>query len=601
MAAEDVILVGKGQTPQELHLGLANRHGLIAGATGTGKTVSLQVLAEGLSNAGVPVFMADVKGDLSGISQPAAPGPKLLERAAMVGLTDYTPRACPVVFWDLFAEQGHPVRATISEMGPLLLARLLGLNETQADVLQVAFRVADDQGLLLLDLKDLRALLHFVGERAQDLSLEYGRLGTASVTAIQRRLLTLEQQGAEHFFGEPALDIKDLMRTDPSGRGIVNVLAADQLMLAPKLYATFLLWLLSELHEVLPEVGDPPKPKLVFFFDEAHLLFEELPKALHDKVEQVVRLIRSKGVGVYFISQNPLDIPDDVLGQLGNRIQHALRAFTPRDQKAIRAAAETFRANPALDTATAITELAVGEALVSLLQDKGIPGIVERTMIRPPSRPDRTGDAGGAPAGDRLEPGRRPLRPDDRSRVRLRGPEGQGGATGSPGERAGGAAVGSGRRRPPPDDPGRQRRRRPPDRDRGPGQERRAQHRQPARPPDRARPARLAAPALSAPASGPASARGDSPAGHHPAGGLDRLLGLELTPGPLERLPAELVAQIVIHARLQIGHRPRLIVHLAGADALLAAGRNLDRDGADDHRERDSDHSCLPPRSTNNV
>ena len=384
MAAEDVILVGKGQTPQELHLGLANRHGLIAGATGTGKTVSLQVLAEGLSNAGVPVFMADVKGDLSGISQPAALGPKLLERAALVGLTDYTPRACPVVFWDLFAEQGHPVRATISEMGPLLLARLLGLNETQADVLQVAFRVADDQGLLLLDLKDLRALLHFVGERAQDLSLEYGRLGTASVTAIQRRLLTLEQQGAEHFFGEPALDIKDLMRTDPSGRGIVNVLAADQLMLAPKLYATFLLWLLSELHEVLPEVGDPPKPKLVFFFDEAHLLFEELPKALHDKVEQVVRLIRSKGVGVYFISQNPLDIPDDVLGQLGNRIQHALRAFTPRDQKAIRAAAETFRANPALDTATAITELAVGEALVSLLQDKGIPGIVERTMIRPP-------------------------------------------------------------------------------------------------------------------------------------------------------------------------------------------------------------------------
>jgi DNA helicase HerA-like ATPase len=384
MAQEDVILVGKGQTAEGLRLDLANRHGLIAGATGTGKTVSLQVLAEGFSCAGVPVFMADVKGDLSGISQAATLGPKLQERAALVGLADYRPQACPTVFWDLFGEQGHPIRTTISEMGPLLLARLLGLNETQADVLQVAFRVADDQGLLLLDLKDLRALLHFVGERAQDLSLEYGRLGTASVTAIQRRLLTLEQQGAEHFFGEPALDIRDLMRTDRSGQGIVNVLAADQLMLAPKLYATFLLWLLSELYEVLPEVGDPPKPKLVFFFDEAHLLFEELPKALHDKVEQVVRLIRSKGVGVYFISQNPLDIPDDVLGQLGNRIQHALRAFTPRDQKAIRAAAETFRANPALDTATAITELAVGEALVSLLQDKGVPGVVDRTMIRPP-------------------------------------------------------------------------------------------------------------------------------------------------------------------------------------------------------------------------
>jgi DNA helicase HerA-like ATPase len=384
MEPKDAILVGKGATPQWLSLGLANRHGLITGATGTGKTVSLQVLAEGFSAAGVPVFMADAKGDLSGISQAATINPKLRERAEAVGVADYAPRACPTVFWDLFGEQGHPIRTTISEMGPLLLARLLGLNETQEGVLQVAFRVADDQGLLLLDLKDLRALMHFVGERAQELSLEYGRVGTASVGAIQRRLLTLEQQGAEHFFGEPALDVRDLMRTELSGQGIVNVLAADQLMQAPKLYATFLLWLLSELFEALPEVGDPPKPKLVFFFDEAHLLFEDAPKALLDKVEQVVRLIRSKGVGVYFISQSPLDVPDDVLGQLGNRIQHALRAFTPRDQKAIRAVAETFRANPALKTETVITELAVGEALVSTLQDRGVPSMVERALIRPP-------------------------------------------------------------------------------------------------------------------------------------------------------------------------------------------------------------------------
>ncbi len=384
MEPEDAILVGKGATAQWLSLGLANRHGLITGATGTGKTVSLQILAEGFSAAGVPVFMADVKGDLSGISQAATINPKLRERAEAVGVADYAPRACPTVFWDLFGEQGHPIRTTISEMGPLLLARLLGLNETQEGVLQVAFRVADDQGLLLLDLKDLRALMHFVGERAQELSIEYGRVGTASVGAIQRRLLTLEQQGAEHFFGEPALDIRDLMRTELSGQGIVNVLAADQLMQSPKLYATFLLWLLSELFEVLPEVGDPAKPRLVFFFDEAHLLFEDAPKALLDKVEQVVRLIRSKGVGVYFCSQSPLDVPDDVLGQLGNRIQHALRAFTPRDQRAIRAVAETFRANPALDTETVITELGVGEALVSTLQDKGVPSMVERTLIRPP-------------------------------------------------------------------------------------------------------------------------------------------------------------------------------------------------------------------------
>jgi uncharacterized protein len=381
---DTAVLIGKGHTPQLLDLALANRHGLIAGATGTGKTVSLQVLAEGFSGHGVPVFMADVKGDLSGISQPGAPNPKIDERVRAVGLTSYQQRGFPTVFWDLFGEQGHPIRTTVSEMGPVLLARLLGLNETQEGVLAVAFEVADDQGLLLLDLKDLRALMNSVGERADELSLKYGRVSTASVGAIQRHLLTLEQQGGEHFFGEPALAIQELMRTDLSGQGIINVLAADRLMAAPQLYATFLLWLLSELFEDLPEVGDPPRPKLVFFFDEAHLLFEEAPKALLDKVEQVVRLIRSKGVGVYFISQNPLDIPDEVLGQLGNRIQHALRAFTPRDQRAVRAAAETFRANPKLDVGTAITELGVGEALVSTLQDKGAPSVVERTLIRPP-------------------------------------------------------------------------------------------------------------------------------------------------------------------------------------------------------------------------
>jgi DNA helicase HerA-like ATPase len=384
MAPEHAVLIGKGDTPQLLDLGLANRHGLIAGATGTGKTVSLQVLAEGFSERGVPAFMADVKGDLSGISQPGTPNPKIDERVHKIGLTDYRQRGYPTVFWDLFGEQGHPVRTTVSEMGPLLLARLLELNDTQEGVLSVAFEVADDQGLLLLDLNDLRALLNFVGERAEELSIAYGRVSTASIGAIQRRLLTLEQQGGEHLFGEPALDIRELMRTDPSGQGIINVLAADRLMMAPKLYATFLLWLLSELFEELPEVGDPPKPRLVFFFDEAHLLFEEAPKALLDKVEQVVRLIRSKGVGVYFISQNPLDVPDDVLGQLGNRIQHALRAFTPRDQRAVRAAAETFRANPRLDVSEAITQLGVGEALVSTLQGKGEPSMVERTLIRPP-------------------------------------------------------------------------------------------------------------------------------------------------------------------------------------------------------------------------
>ena len=379
------ILIGKGETPQFLDLGLANRHGLIAGATGTGKTVSAQVLAEGFSAQGVPVFMADVKGDMSGIAQPGTPNPKLDERARAVGIAGYQQRGFPTVFWDLFGEQGHRVRATVSEMGPVLLARLLGVNETQEGVLAVAFEVADDQGLLLLDLKDLRALMNFVGEHANELSIQYGRVSTSSVGAIQRKLLMLEQQGGDHFFGEPAFDIQELMRTDLSGQGIINVLAADRLMSEPRLYATFLLWLLSELFEELPEVGDPPQPRLVFFFDEAHLLFEEAPKALLDKVEQVVRLIRSKGVGVYFCTQNPLDIPDDVLGQLGNRLQHALRAFTPRDQRAVRAAAETFRANPRLDVSEAITQLGVGEALVSTLHDKGVPSIVERTLICPPS------------------------------------------------------------------------------------------------------------------------------------------------------------------------------------------------------------------------
>ena len=384
MPEDNAILLGKGETQQFLNLKLANRHGLIAGATGTGKTVSLQVLAEGFSKNGVPVFLADVKGDLSGLSRPGNPHPKIDERIEKIGIEDYQQRPFPVVFWDLFGEQGHPIRTTISEMGPLLLAQLLGLNDTQEGVLSVVFEVADDQGMLLLDLNDLRSLLHYVGENSKDFSLEYGNVSSASVGAIQRRLLTLEQQGGENFFGEPALKIEDLMRSDLSGQGIVNILAADQLMQSPKLYATFLLWLLSELFEELPEVGDPDKPKLVFFFDEAHLLFDDAPKALLEKVEQVVRLIRSKGVGVYFITQNPLDVPDSVLGQLGNRIQHALRAFTPRDQKAVRAAASTFRQNPKLDTEEVITQLGVGEALVSTLQEKGVPSIVEQTLICPP-------------------------------------------------------------------------------------------------------------------------------------------------------------------------------------------------------------------------
>jgi hypothetical protein len=379
------IFIGKGSTPVYLLPRLANRHGLIAGATGTGKTVSLQILAEDFSRRGVPVFMADVKGDLSGISQAGTEHPKLLARAEQIGLDNYSPEDFPVVFWDLFGKQGHRVRTTVSEMGPLLLARLLGLNDTQEGVLYAIFKMADDQGLLLLDLKDLRALLTFAGENAKQLTLEYGNISTASIGAIQRRLLVLEQEGGEQFMGEPALDLFDFMRSAANGYGNINILAADQLMQSPKLYATFLLWLLSELFEELPEIGDPVKPRLVFFFDEAHLLFDDAPKALVDKVEQVVRLIRSKGVGVYFVTQNPLDLPDEILGQLGNRIQHALRAFTPREQKAVRAAAQTFRANPAFDAAEAIKELGVGEALVSTLGGKGIPGVVERTLIRPPA------------------------------------------------------------------------------------------------------------------------------------------------------------------------------------------------------------------------
>ncbi len=378
------IFVGQSRKPEVLTLSLANRHGLVTGATGTGKTVTLQVMAEGFSRAGVPVFAADIKGDLSGIAVVGEAKEAFVKRAKDLGIA-YQPDEYPVVFWDLFGEQGHPIRATISEMGPLLLARLLDLNDTQEGVLNIAFRVADEHGMPLLDLKDLRAMIAFVGEHASELTTTYGNVSKTSIGAIQRQLLVLENQGADKFFGEPALALKDFMRTDRDGRGFVNMLAADKLMENPRLYATFLLWLLSELFEELPEVGDPDKPKLVFFFDEAHLLFTDAPKALLEKIEQVVRLIRSKGVGVYFVTQNPLDVPEKVLAQLGNRVQHALRAFTPRDQKAVRAAAETFRPNPKLDTAQIITELAKGEALCSFLEGKGTPSMVERTMIAPPT------------------------------------------------------------------------------------------------------------------------------------------------------------------------------------------------------------------------
>jgi DNA helicase HerA-like ATPase len=378
------LLIGKGDLPQYLHLPLANRHGLIAGATGTGKTITLQVLAEQFSRHGVPVVCADVKGDLSGIAMAGEPKPKVQERAAELGVADFAHVGAPVIFWDLFGQQGHPIRATVAEMGPLLLARMLELNETQEGVLNIAFKLADDQGLLLLDFKDLTAILQAVAENADQLTTTYGNVSKATIGTIQRRLLTLEQQGAEHFFGEPALELADLMLTTPDGRGAVNVLVADKLIHSPRLYATFLLWLLSELFEELPEAGDLDKPKLVFFFDEAHLLFNDAPKALTEKVEQVVRLIRSKGVGVYFVTQNPADVPPVILSQLGNRVQHALRAFTPAEQKGIKAAAETFRPNPAFKTQEVITQLGVGEALVSTLEPGGVPGIVERAKVIPP-------------------------------------------------------------------------------------------------------------------------------------------------------------------------------------------------------------------------
>ncbi|MFC7513590.1 helicase HerA-like C-terminal domain-containing protein [Herbaspirillum sp. GCM10030257] len=364
---------------------LANRHGCITGATGTGKTVTLQTLAQALSGIGVPVFMADVKGDLSGLAKPGSETPRIKERFDLLGITEPAWAGCPVTFWDVFGEKGHPVRATVSDLGPLLLSRMLNLNEVQQGVLQLVFKVADDHGLLLLDLKDLRAMLQHVGENAAEIQTEYGNISAASIGAIQRGLIAIDEQGGDRFFGEPMLNIDDFMQTDPQGKGVINILAADKLLHSPRLYAIFLLWMLAELFEHLPEVGDLDKPKLVFFFDEAHLLFDEAPKPLLQKIEQVVRLIRSKGVGVYFVTQNPLDIPDTVLGQLGNRVQHALRAYTPRDQKAVQTAAETFRPNPKLDTAQVITELGVGEALVSFLDEKGRPNMVERAYIVPPA------------------------------------------------------------------------------------------------------------------------------------------------------------------------------------------------------------------------
>jgi DNA helicase HerA-like ATPase len=381
---ESILLARRDAIECHLRLDKANRHGLVTGATGTGKTVTLQTLAEGFSRHGVPVFMADVKGDLTGISQPGRIEGKLAQVLAERGIRAPEPAACPVTLWDVFGQQGHPVRATLSDMGPLLLARMLGLNETQTGVLNLVFKIADDQGLLLLDLKDLRAMLQHVGDHARQYTTQYGNISAASVGAIQRGLLALEQQGADRFFGEPMLDIADLMQT-VDGRGVVNILAADQLLHAPRLYGTFLLWLLSELFETLPEVGDVDKPKLVFFFDEAHLLFDDAPKVLVERIELVVRLIRSKGVGVFFVTQNPLDIPDSILGQLGNRVQHALRAFTPRDQKAVKAAAQTMRPKPGLDLEAAITELGVGEALVSLLDAKGRPSETERVWVLPPA------------------------------------------------------------------------------------------------------------------------------------------------------------------------------------------------------------------------
>jgi DNA helicase HerA-like ATPase len=403
MAPSASVFLGWSGKPETLLLNRANRHGVVGGATGTGKTVTLQVLAQALSEAGVPVFAADVKGDLSGIAMPGDRLERFAERAKTMNLT-LAPAAPPVMFWDLFGKQGHPVRATISEMGPLLLSRMLDLNDTQEGVLNIVFHAADQEGLLLLDLKDLQAALKYVGENAASIGTQYGNVAPATIGAIQRALLNLETQGAANFFGEPALQLADLMRTDLSGKGYVNVLAADTLIQSPKLYATFLLWLLSELFEQMPEVGDPEKPRLVFFFDEAHLLFRDAPKALLEKIEQVVRLIRSKGVGIFFVTQNPADIPDDVLAQLGNRVEHALRAYTPAEQKGLKAAAQSFRANKDFDTADAIQNLGVGEALVSMLDEKGAPEIVQKTMIRPPA--SRLG----------------PITPDERSAIIAKSP-----------------------------------------------------------------------------------------------------------------------------------------------------------------------------------
>ena len=385
MSDPAAIFIGQSEKREELFLGVANRHGLVTGATGTGKTVTLQIMAEGFCNAGVPVFAADVKGDLSGIAMEGEPKDFLIERAKTMGFDDYGFEAVPTIFWDLFGEQGHPIRTTITEMGPLMLSRLMGLSDAQEGALNIAFKLADKEGLALLDLKDLRALLKELGERGKELTTEYGNLAAPTIGAIQRRLVVLEEQGGNNFFGEPALDIKDFMRTTLNGKGYMNVLAADKLINSPQLYATFLLWMMSELFEKMPELGDPEKPRMVFFFDEAHLLFSEAPPGLIQKIEQTVKLIRSKGIGIYFVTQNPLDIPESVLAQMGNRVQHALRAYTPREQKAVATAASTFRPNPAFKTEEAITQLGKGEALVSVLDPKGVPTMVERTMIRPPS------------------------------------------------------------------------------------------------------------------------------------------------------------------------------------------------------------------------
>jgi DNA helicase HerA-like ATPase len=395
----NAIFLGKSVKREELYLPLANRHGLVTGATGTGKTVTLQIMAEGFCVAGVPVFAADVKGDLAGIAMKGEPKDFLLERAKKIGFDDYGFAETPTVFWDLFGEQGHPIRTTVTEMGPLMLSRLMGLTEAQEGALNIAFKIADEEGLALLDLKDLRALLKDLANRGKEVTTDYGNINDQTIGAIQRRLVVIDEQGGDKFFGEPALDIQDLMRTTRDGRGYMNVLAADKLINSPMLYSTFLLWLLSELFEELPEVGDPDKPKLVFFFDEAHLLFAEAPPGLLQKIEQTVKLIRSKGVGVYFVTQNPLDVPESVLAQMGNRVQHALRAYTPREQKAVATAASTFRPNPKFKTETVITELGKGEALVSVLDLKGIPTMVERTLIRPPS--SRLG----------------PITPDERSKL----------------------------------------------------------------------------------------------------------------------------------------------------------------------------------------